>query len=229
MSYVELKNVCLSYQHNKQAVPVFRDFSLGIERGEFVALMGPSGSGKSTLLRLVSGLEVPAGGEVWVDGLRVDQFSTKEADHFRNLTVGFVFQSFNLIECFTALENVMAPLLIAGVSKPQAGERAGKLLEELGVAHRAGNLPSALSGGEQQRVAIARALANNPDLILADEPTGNLDTAARDSVLSIFRRLNAGGKTLLMVTHDQAAAAYADRTVELPSLTGAIAEDHCTL
>ncbi len=188
---------------------------LDITRGETLAVMGPSGCGKSTLLHLIGGLDRPSGGELWLRGRRIDQLSERALAQMRRREVGFVFQGFHLMDELTAQENVELPALLAARSPRSARRRAGELLEQVGLADRAGHLPSALSGGQRQRVAIARALANEPLLVLADEPTGNLDSAATLDVLRLFERLHADGHTLVIVTHDERIAATADRLVSM--------------
>jgi ABC-type lipoprotein export system ATPase subunit len=188
---------------------------LDITGGETLAVMGPSGCGKSTLLHLIGGLDRPSGGELWLRGRRIDQLSERALAQMRRREVGFVFQGFHLMDELTAQENVELPALLAARSPRSARRRAGELLEQVGLADRAGHLPSALSGGQRQRVAIARALANGPLLVLADEPTGNLDSAATLDVLRLFERLHADGHTLVIVTHDERIAATADRLVSM--------------
>ena len=189
--------------------------ALDVARGETVAVMGPSGCGKSTLLHLLGGLDRPSGGEVWLAGRRVDQIGEKALARMRRTAVGFVFQAFHLMEELTAVENVELPALLAGRSPRAARRRAADLLEQVGLADRASFLPSALSGGQRQRVAIARALANEPSVVLADEPTGNLDSAATLDVLRLFESLHEAGQTLVIVTHDARIAATADRLLSM--------------
>jgi ABC-type lipoprotein export system ATPase subunit len=188
---------------------------LDVAAGETVAIMGPSGCGKSTLLHLLGGLDRPAGGEVWLAGRRVDQMSEKALARLRQDAVGFVFQAFHLMDELTAVENVELPALLAGRPARAARRRATELMERVGLAERARFLPAALSGGQRQRVAIGRALANEPLLVLADEPTGNLDSAATLEVLRLFERLHAAGQTLVIVTHDSRIAATADRMISM--------------
>jgi ABC-type lipoprotein export system ATPase subunit len=184
---------------------------LDVSVGETVAIMGPSGCGKSTLLHLLGGLDRPSGGEVSLNGRRVDNLSEKALARMRGTDVGFVFQSFQLMEELTAVENVELSALLAGRSPRAARRRAEVLLDQLGLADRARFLPSALSGGQRQRVAVARALSNEPLVVLADEPTGNLDSAATMEVLQLFKDLHESGQTLVVVTHDARIAATADR------------------
>jgi putative ABC transport system ATP-binding protein len=188
---------------------------LDVAAGETVAIMGPSGCGKSTLLHLLGGLDRPSGGEVRLAGSRVDQMSERALARLRQDSVGFVFQAFHLMDELTAVENVELPALLAGRPARAARQRATGLIERVGLAERAGFLPAHLSGGQRQRVAIARALANEPLVILADEPTGNLDSAATLEVLRLFESLHAAGQTLVVVTHDSRIAATADRMISM--------------
>jgi ABC-type lipoprotein export system ATPase subunit len=188
---------------------------LDIGAGETVAVMGPSGCGKSTLLHLLGGLDRPSGGAVSLNGRRIDELGEKALARMRRTAVGFVFQAFHLMEELTAVENVELSALLAGRSPRAARRRAEELLEQVGLADRARFLPSALSGGQRQRVAIARALSNEPLLVLADEPTGNLDSAATLDVLQLFERLHESGQTLVIVTHDARIAATADRLISM--------------
>jgi ABC-type lipoprotein export system ATPase subunit len=188
---------------------------LEVATGETLAVMGPSGCGKSTLLHLLGGLERPSGGEVWLAGQRVDQLSEKALARLRRQAIGFVFQAFHLMEELTAVENVELPALLAGRSPRAARRRAAELLEQVGLTNRGKHMPSALSGGERQRVAIARALSNEPLVVLADEPTGNLDSAATRDVLRLLDSLRAAGQTLLIVTHEERVAATADRLISM--------------
>ena len=188
---------------------------LDVAAGETVAIMGPSGCGKSTLLHLLGGLDRPSGGEVRLAGSRVDQMSERALARLRQNSVGFVFQAFHLMDELTAVENVELPALLAGRPARVARRRATGLIERVGLAERAGFLPAALSGGQRQRVAIARALANEPQVVLADEPTGNLDSAATLEVLRLFESLHVAGQTLVIVTHDSRIAATADRMISM--------------
>ncbi|MGJ6968291.1 ABC transporter ATP-binding protein [Streptosporangium sp. G11] len=191
------------------------EVDLEVPQGQMLAVMGPSGCGKSTLLHLLGGLERPTGGEVWVAGRRIDTLSERALARMRRRSVGFVFQAFHLMEELSAAENVELPALLAGCSRRQARRRASLLLERVGLADRARHLPSHLSGGQRQRVAVARALVNEPLIVLADEPTGNLDTAATLDVLRIFEELRTAGQTFVIVTHDERVAATADRLVSM--------------
>ena len=189
------------------------DVDIDVARGEMLAVMGPSGCGKSTLLHLLGGLDRPTAGELSLAGRRIDRLSERALAQLRRHEVGFVFQAYHLMEELTAQENVELPALLAGRTPRDAYRRARQLLEQVGLADRADHLPSALSGGQRQRVAIARALANDPLVVLADEPTGNLDSAATLEVLRLFETLHTGGLTFVIVTHDERIAATADRLI----------------
>jgi ABC-type lipoprotein export system ATPase subunit len=188
---------------------------LDVDAGESVAVMGPSGCGKSTLLHLLGGLDRPSAGEVWLGGRRIDRLGERALARLRRTAVGFVFQAFHLMEELTAIENVELPALLDGRSPRAARRRGFGLLERVGLADRAGFLPSALSGGQRQRVAIARALSSEPLVVFADEPTGNLDSAATVDVLRLFEQLHQAGQTLVVVTHDERIAATADRLISM--------------
>lgn len=213
---IHTHNLARRYQMGKESVNALDGVDLSVELGEFVALVGPSGSGKSTLMNMLGGLDRPTGGEVWVQDLELGKASDKQLVLYRRNKLGFIFQSFNLLQTRTAAENVEVPLMLAGVSRRQRRERALEMLEKVGLGRRAGHKPNELSGGEQQRVAVARALANNPLLILADEPTGNLDSKNGRDMLALLRSVvRDGQRTLVMVTHDPLVAAHADRIVYL--------------
>lgn len=213
---IQLSGLHRSFQRGSSTVQALNGIDLTITPGEFVALVGPSGSGKSTLLNLLGGLDRPSEGEMWLDGLSLHTAAEKERTRHRRQRVGFVFQSFNLLPRFTAVENVAVPLMLAGVPRAEREQRAAQLLERVGLGHRLHHYPAELSGGEQQRTAIARALIHDPALILADEPTGNLDSATGDEVMALLQALNREqGTTLVLVTHDPDVAAYADRIVHL--------------
>ena len=213
---IEVQDLEMTYGKGATRVHALRGADLRVMRGEFVAIMGPSGSGKSTLLHILGALESPTGGIVSVGGNRYEGLDDKRLTRFRRDHIGFVFQFFNLLTSLTALENVLLPALIAGEKPGDHIERARELLGTVGLADRADHLPSELSGGEQQRVSIARALLLSPEIVLADEPTGNLDSRAGKGVLRLLREINRNeGHTIVMVTHDPAAAASADRVVFL--------------
>ena len=213
---VEIRELHKSYWRGASEIPVLRDLSLTIERGEFVALMGPSGSGKSTLLNLIAGLDRPTRGSLRIEGRELAHYGERELDHWRNRSIGFVFQFYNLIPVLSALENVEVPLLLSDHAAEERRARCAAALRIVGLGHRLDHRPGELSGGEQQRVAIARALVTDPLLVLADEPTGDLDSASAEEVLSLLETLNRdAGTTFVMVTHDPRAAARAGRIVQL--------------
>lgn len=210
--FISLNGVTRSYDSGAGQVNALRQISLTLPQGEFIAVVGSSGSGKSTLLNLISGIDRPSEGEVWVAGERIDLWSEDQLARWRRRTLGVVFQFFQLLPTLTALENVLLPMSLAGKSDES---RARSLLTDMGLSQRVGHLPTMLSGGEQQRVAIARALANNPPLLIADEPTGNLDERTGNDIMSILRALPAQGTSVLMVTHDARLAAQADRVIQM--------------
>ena len=203
------------YGDGAARVRAVRGIDLDVAAGESVAIIGPSGCGKSTLLYLLGGLERPTAGSLRLADRRLERLGEAQLARLRRHALGFVFQAFHLVDELTAAENVELPLLLAGASPHQADQRAGSLLRSVGLADRAGHLPSALSGGQRQRVAIARALANEPAVVLADEPTGNLDSEATTDVLRLFEQLRADGQTLVLVTHDERVAATADRMLTM--------------
>ncbi len=211
------------YRCEGVAVEAVRGVDIEVGIGEFVAIMGPSGSGKSTLLHVVGGLEPATRGEIWLRGQRVDQLSTAAWAILRRRHIGFVFQFFNLLSNMTVADNVELPALLAGTTARQARRRREELLAELGLTGRASAAPARLSGGEQQRVALARALANEPSLLLADEPTGNLDSTNTRDVLRLLRRTHDRGQAILLVTHDARVASLADRVINL--FDGMVADD----
>jgi putative ABC transport system ATP-binding protein len=203
------------YGDGEGLVRAVDEVDLDVERGETLAVMGPSGCGKSTLLHLLGGLDRPSAGELWLNCRRIDRLSERALAQLRRHEVGFVFQAFHLMDELTAEENVELPALLAGRTPREARHRARQLLDQVGLGDRTKHLPSELSGGQRQRVAIARALANEPNLLLADEPTGNLDSAATLEVLRLFECLHADGYTLVVVTHDERIAATADRLMSM--------------
>jgi putative ABC transport system ATP-binding protein len=209
------RDLCRQYGRDDSLVRAVDHVDLDVAAGETLAVMGPSGCGKSTLLHLLGSLDRPAAGEIWLDGRRTDLLSERALARLRRDTVGFVFQAFHLMDELTAVENVELPSLLAGRSPRAARRQASALLEQVGLADRARHLPSALSGGQRQRVAVARALANEPKVVLADEPTGNLDSEATLEVLRLFENLHAAGQTLMIVTHDSRIAATADRLITM--------------
>jgi putative ABC transport system ATP-binding protein len=215
MAIIETRGLIKVYGSNSNAVHALRGIDLNIERGEMVALIGPSGSGKSTLMAILGCLDTPTGGSYALDGRQVEKLAGPELAAIRNEKIGFVFQQYNLLPKATILRNVELPMLYAGVSRKERRQRALELLERVGIPDKAYTLPGALSGGQRQRVAIARALANRPALLLADEPTGALDSKTGQEVLALFQELHAQGNTVLLVTHDPSIAALAERRVEL--------------
>ncbi len=209
-------NLCKTYTNSHKSLEVLKGIDLAIERGEFIAVMGPSGAGKSTLLHLLGLLDVPTRGEILLEGKKTTEMSQKELAMVRNSTIGFLFQAHHLLPEFSALENTMMPALLKGVSKNEAAEKARGLLEEFGLGDRLGHRPSALSGGEQQRVAMARALVNDPHLLLADEPTGNLDRSTGHELLEVLLELQERlNRTMVIVTHDPEIAAMAKRRLRM--------------
>jgi ABC-type lipoprotein export system ATPase subunit len=214
-SVLRARGLRKEYGKGEGLVRAVDEVDLDVASGETVAIMGPSGCGKSTLLHLLGGLDRSSGGELWLAGQRLDQMGERALARLRRDAVGFVFQAFHLMDELTAVENVELPALLAGRSARSARRRAATLLDRVGLADRAGFLPSALSGGQRQRVAIARALVSDPQVVLADEPTGNLDSQATVEVLRLFEDLHEAGQTLVVVTHDSRIAATADRLISM--------------
>jgi putative ABC transport system ATP-binding protein len=210
-----MERLCKNYELGTVQLKVLRDIALTINEGEYVAIMGPSGSGKSTLLNMIGCLDRPTSGDYWLGGLNVSLLDDDELSLIRGARIGFIFQSFNLINQLNVVENIEVPMYYQGRSESESAERAKELATMVGLAERFEHRPSELSGGQQQRVAIARALANDPLIILADEPTGNLDSESGADILEILRDLHRQGKTLIVVTHDDNIAASAERVVEL--------------
>jgi putative ABC transport system ATP-binding protein len=211
---IKVQNLTKTYQMGESDVQALRGVSFVVERGEFVALMGPSGSGKSTLMHLLGCLDRPTDGVYWLDGQDVGGLSRREQAAVRNERIGFVFQTFNLLPRMSALDNVAMPLMYRGRAK-QVRERATEALERVGLAERVHHRPTEMSGGQRQRVAVARALVTNPALILADEPTGNLDSKTGADIMALLTELNGENRTIILVTHDTAVAAYARRTLQM--------------
>ncbi len=212
---IRLQGVHKVYDAGENAVHALRGIDLDVEAAEYMAIMGPSGSGKSTLMHILGCLDVPTEGEYLLDTTPVSKMSSRELARIRNRKVGFVFQSFNLLPRATTLRNVELPMLYAGIGRGERRERAQEALQRVGLADRARHLPAQLSGGQRQRAAIARALVNSPSILLADEPTGNLDTRTGQELLSIFDELHAQGHTVILVTHDTNVAAHARRVLHI--------------
>ena len=212
---IRLENVARVYQMGNVEVPALAGVSLQVDEGEFVAIIGPSGSGKSTMMNILGCLDRPTRGDYHLAGTPVEELDDDGLARLRSRTIGFVFQSYNLLPRTSALENVATPLLYQGVSRAERSKRAAAALERLGLADRLHHEPTELSGGQQQRVAVARAIVTEPALILADEPTGNLDSRTGAEVLTLFRELNAAGRTIVLITHDAEVAAAASRQIHL--------------
>jgi len=221
-----LRGVAKTYGAGETAVRALRGIDLVVERGDFLAVMGASGSGKSTLMNVIGCLDVPTAGRYLLEGIDVSQLDDLELAFIRNRKIGFVFQTYNLVPRTSALRNAELPLVYARVPKHERRQRAVEALDAVGVADRMHHLPSELSGGQQQRVAIARAIVTNPAIVLADEPTGNLDSASGAEVMQIFSRLNAAGRTIVMITHEHDIAEHAKRVIHL--VDGRIESDHRT-
>jgi putative ABC transport system ATP-binding protein len=212
---IEMKNIRKVYQMGKVSLEALKDVSLLVEPGDFVSIMGPSGSGKSTLMNIIGCLDTPTDGSYFFEEKNVAGFSFDQLSSIRNQKIGFVFQNFNLLPYATAYENVELPMLFNGKPGKKRRQRVHELLEMVGLVDWQDHRPTELSGGQQQRVAIARALANNPSLILADEPTGNIDSKTGQEIMGLFVELQRQGRTILMVTHDSTIAAYSERTINL--------------
>jgi len=213
--FIRLENVTRAYTIGARTLYALRDVTLTIDAGEFVAIVGPSGSGKSTMLNLIGGIDKPDEGQVWVAGARVDELSENALAKWRGEKIGIVFQFFQLLPTLSALENAMLPMELRGTFASHRRARALESLARVGLAERATQLPSELSGGEQQRVAIARALVNDPPILLADEPTGNLDTETGERVVALLANLNYAGKTIVLVTHEETLARAASRIIRV--------------
>src|SRR5512138_3805546 len=215
MALIEIRNVKKHYNGGDDVVEALRGVDISIEAGEFITIMGQSGSGKSTLLSVLGGMNHPTTGEVEMAGVKLYQLPGEKLADFRAANLGFVFQSFHLIPYLTACENVMLPLAIVKMKGAEKSTLAKRALERVGLGNKADRLPNQLSGGEQERVAIARAIVNKPHILLADEPTGNLDSKTSDEVMALFRELNRAGQTVVMVTHNPENGAYSDLTITL--------------
>ena len=215
MALIELHNVTKRYRVGEQEILALDGIDLTIEQGEFAAIIGPSGSGKSTLMHLLGCLDTPTTGQMIIDGVDVSRASGNRLSEMRNQKIGFVFQSFNLLAKFNVLQNVELPMIYAGVSARERRERAMAAIERVELQHRVKNTPLQLSGGQMQRVAIARAIVNNPKILFADEPTGNLDSKTGATILKLFRELSEQGRTIVLVTHDAKIAAQTPRRIEM--------------
>ena len=215
MSLIETRDLWKTYVMGSEEIHALRGVSISIDRGEYVAIMGPSGSGKSTLMNLIGCLDTPTKGSYLLNGKQVSEMNDNELARIRNQEIGFVFQTFNLLPRATALQNVELPLVYAGVASRERQERARAALHKVELDDRMSHRPNELSGGQRQRVAIARALVNNPSILLADEPTGNLDSKTGMEIMALFARLHEAGNTIVLVTHEADVAAYAHRTVHV--------------
>lgn len=215
MSLVELRNVSKIYRLGDEEIRALDDISLDIEEGEFISIIGPSGSGKSTLMHILGCLDSPSHGTIQLDGIMIHNASTRQLAALRNRKIGFVFQFFNLLPKLSVVQNVELPMIYSGIGGKERRERAMAALDSVGMANRAKHRPSQLSGGQQQRAAIARALVNNPRIVFADEPTGNLDSHTGDAILKLFRQLSQEGRTIVLVTHDPEIAAVTPRRIEI--------------
>ena len=212
---IKIRNIIRDFELGQEIVHVLKGIDLDIEKGEYVAIMGPSGSGKSTLMNLIGCLDTPTSGSYILNGKDVSQMSDNELAEIRNKEIGFVFQTFNLLPRTTALDNVALPMVYAGVSKKDRTERAIEVLNDVGLSDRMDHRPNQLSGGQRQRVAVGRALINKPSIILADEPTGNLDSKTGVEIMNLFENIHKAGNTIIVVTHEEEIASHADRIIRL--------------
>jgi putative ABC transport system ATP-binding protein len=215
MALIDTHDIWKTYVMGSEEIHALRGVSIAIERGEYVAIMGPSGSGKSTLMNLIGCLDTPSKGSYLLNGKQVSEMNDNELARIRNQEIGFVFQTFNLLPRASALQNVELPLVYAGVQGKERSQRARAALDKVELTSRMGHKPNELSGGQRQRVAIARALVNNPSILLADEPTGNLDSKTGNEIMALFARLHESGNTIVLVTHEADIAAFAHRTIHI--------------
>ncbi|WRS26222.1 ABC transporter ATP-binding protein [Oscillospiraceae bacterium MB08-C2-2] len=214
-SVIQMEGICKGYQMGAQALQVLKNIDFHVQEGEFVAVLGPSGSGKSTLMNIIGCMDTADTGEYFISGSAVHAMSQAELANLRNAKIGFIFQKYHLIPQYSVLQNIIMPLLIRGIPRRQAQQDAMETIEMLGMQERLAHKPSELSGGQQQRVAVARALVGHPRLLLADEPTGALDSTTGQDVLGLFKKLNQAGHTIIMITHDLTVAAHAQRIVKI--------------
>ncbi len=212
---IELKNVCKYYKLGDAEIKALNDINLQIKRGDFLAIVGPSGSGKSTMMNLVGALDISSRGDIFLDGQNIEHLPESDLAQIRGKKIGFVFQTFNLIPTLNAIENIALPMIFHGIGKKERMKRAEEILKEVSLTHRREHLPKQLSGGERQRVAIGRALANDPEVILADEPTGNLDSKTGMEIIKLFVDLNKKGKTIILVTHNLDLIKYAQKVLKI--------------
>ncbi len=215
MPIIELQDIKKTYKMGSEIIRALAGVSFSVERNEYMAIMGPSGSGKSTMMNILGCLDTPSEGEYILNEQPVSKLNDSQLAHVRNVEIGFVFQTFNLLPRLSAMENVALPLVYAGKSRSYRKERAAEVLTQVGLGDRLDHKPNELSGGQRQRVAVARALVNNPSIILADEPTGNLDTKTSYEIMQLFQRLHENGNTILLVTHEEDIAAYTHRVIHL--------------
>lgn len=212
---IRLNEVKKHYLMGNSTVKALDGINVEVKKGDFIVIVGPSGSGKSTMMHMVGALDLPTFGEIYLDNQNIAQMDESHLAQIRGSKIGFVFQTFNLIPTLTSLENISLPMIFHGVSKEERIERAEKILEQVKLIHRRNHFPNELSGGERQRVAVGRALANNPEVILADEPTGNLDSKTGEEIMNLFKNLNENGRTIILVTHDLSLTRYANKIVRL--------------
>jgi len=214
-SIIQLKDVWKTYKMGETEIKAVCDANLDIKRGDFIAIIGPSGSGKSSMMNLVGALDLSTKGDIFLDGQNIEHLPESDLAQIRGKKIGFVFQTFNLLPTLNAIENIALPMIFHGIRKEERMKRAEKILEEVGLSHRREHLPKELSGGERQRVAIGRALANDPEVILADEPTGNLDTKTGMEIMKLFTNLNNKGKTIILVTHNLDLINYVQKVLKI--------------